>query len=305
MLMRLGFSVAMCVNPDILLLDEVLAVGDEAFQNKCLERLETFKTSGKTIVLVSHGMGMVQKFCQRAILLHEGRVVCDDVPEKTVKAYHTMLYGEEREPAVAEDDETEELHPDEISLKERAESPSALDGERQEESRDVLSSERFSGETEENAPVEKAPLDPEKIRIVEVEDSSFFAEGLFQDAFGHSPPQSPSNYVALYSDSEGEPIFKVIGFIHLERVGKAGLVGGVCVDRQWRGRGIGKRLLMSVEERRRGENAFFIYAENPRLSSACGYEILDHPYLKVKWLPPLSEEDKSKLVDATIAFGPF
>jgi ABC-type polysaccharide/polyol phosphate transport system ATPase subunit len=95
MLMRLGFSVAMCVNPDILLLDEVLAVGDEAFQNKCLERLETFKTSGKTIVLVSHGMEMVQKFCERAILLHEGRVVCDDVPKKTIEAYHETLYGPE------------------------------------------------------------------------------------------------------------------------------------------------------------------------------------------------------------------
>jgi ABC-type polysaccharide/polyol phosphate transport system ATPase subunit len=94
MLMRLGFSVAMCVNPDILLLDEVLAVGDEAFQKKCLARLETFKVTGKTIILVSHSMEMVQKFCDRAILLHEGRVVSDDLPERTVHAYHVVLYGQ-------------------------------------------------------------------------------------------------------------------------------------------------------------------------------------------------------------------
>jgi ABC-type polysaccharide/polyol phosphate transport system ATPase subunit len=95
MLMRLGFSVAMCVNPDILLLDEVLAVGDEAFQNKCLERIDMHKVAGKTIVLVSHSMETVQKFCERAILLHKGRIVCDDVPEKTIEAYHTLLYCQE------------------------------------------------------------------------------------------------------------------------------------------------------------------------------------------------------------------
>ena len=91
MLMRLGFSVAMCVNPDILLLDEVLAVGDEAFQEKCFERLGGYKISGKTIVLVSHGMDLVRKFCDRTILLHEGRVVIDGDPEEVVDTYHTLL----------------------------------------------------------------------------------------------------------------------------------------------------------------------------------------------------------------------
>ena len=95
MLMRLGFSIATCVDPDILLIDEILAVGDEGFQKKCFERLETYKKSGKTIVLVSHGMEMVRKFCERAILLHGGRVVCDDVPKRTIEAYHETLYGPE------------------------------------------------------------------------------------------------------------------------------------------------------------------------------------------------------------------
>jgi ABC-type polysaccharide/polyol phosphate transport system ATPase subunit len=91
MLMRLGFSIAMCVDPDILLIDEVLAVGDEAFQDKCFERLEAFKVSGKTIALVSHSMEVVQKFCERAVLLHEGRVVADGDPEDVADRYHALL----------------------------------------------------------------------------------------------------------------------------------------------------------------------------------------------------------------------
>jgi ABC-type polysaccharide/polyol phosphate transport system ATPase subunit len=302
MLMRLGFSIATSVDPDVLLIDEILAVGDEAFQQKCLTRMEKFKEEEKTIILVSHSMETVQKFCQRAILLHEGRVVCDDIPGKTVRTYHTMLYGEESQPTAAE---TEELHPEQASLKRRDESPNPPDREQYAEGRDVLSSEKFSGETEESALPEKALFDPEKIRVVEAEDSSFFAEGLFQDAFGHSPPKGPSNYVALYSDSGSQSDLKVIGFVHLERVGEMGLVGGVCVDRRWWGRGIGKKLLISVDEKRRDEKAFFVRTDDPRIASACGYEALPHPHLMVKWLEPLSEEEKSRIAGAAWAFGPF
>ena len=72
MLMRLGFSIATCVNPDILLVDEILAVGDEAFQQKCFARMMGFKASGKTIIIVSHSMDVVEKFCDRVILLQGG-----------------------------------------------------------------------------------------------------------------------------------------------------------------------------------------------------------------------------------------
>ena len=75
MYMRLGFSVAMHVNPDVLLLDEVLAVGDEAFQQKCFGRIGDFKRAGGTIVFVSHDPNAVERVCDRAILLDEGRVV--------------------------------------------------------------------------------------------------------------------------------------------------------------------------------------------------------------------------------------
>jgi ABC-type polysaccharide/polyol phosphate transport system ATPase subunit len=96
MLMRLGFSVAMCVDPDILLIDEILAVGDEAFQKKCLERLEEFKSGGKTIVIVSHALDLIRNFCERAILLHEGRLVTDGNPEGVIVKYHAILSTKSR-----------------------------------------------------------------------------------------------------------------------------------------------------------------------------------------------------------------
>ena len=74
MYMRLGFSVAMHIQPDILLLDEVLAVGDEAFQQKCFERLSDFKRAGGTIVFVSHDPSAVERLCDRALMLEGGHV---------------------------------------------------------------------------------------------------------------------------------------------------------------------------------------------------------------------------------------
>lgn len=91
MTMRLGFSVAMCVDPDILVIDEVLAVGDEAFQEKCFGRLEDFKSAGKTIMIVTHSLEAVEKFCARAVLLHRGQVVADGEPGRTIEAYHALL----------------------------------------------------------------------------------------------------------------------------------------------------------------------------------------------------------------------
>jgi len=133
MAMRLAFSIAMCVDPDILLIDEVLAVGDEAFQKKCLERLETFKRSGRTIVLVSHSLEIVQKFCERAILLHGGRVVCDDVPKKTIETYHLVLYGHQEVQGLPVNFEvkgvgTEEIPPHEMTSEAGAETEEEIEG---------------------------------------------------------------------------------------------------------------------------------------------------------------------------------
>jgi ABC-type polysaccharide/polyol phosphate transport system ATPase subunit len=91
MYMRLGFSVAMSVRPDVLLLDEVLAVGDEAFQHKCFGKIWDFKRSGGTMVFVSHSPAAVERLCDRAVLLEHGQVVERGTAEEVVRAYHRRL----------------------------------------------------------------------------------------------------------------------------------------------------------------------------------------------------------------------
>jgi ABC-type polysaccharide/polyol phosphate transport system ATPase subunit len=91
MYMRLGFSVAMHVQPDVLLLDEVLAVGDEAFQQKCYAKIWEFKRGGGTIVFVSHDQAAVERVCDRALLLDHGRCVEAGLAADVVSAYHRRL----------------------------------------------------------------------------------------------------------------------------------------------------------------------------------------------------------------------
>ncbi|HEX9364513.1 MAG TPA: ABC transporter ATP-binding protein [Candidatus Dormibacteraeota bacterium] len=87
MYVRLGFAVAAHLEPDILVVDEVLAVGDMAFQKKCLGRMTEVAGEGKTVVFVSHNMGAVKSLCSRAIVLERGRVAADTTPDKAVSAY--------------------------------------------------------------------------------------------------------------------------------------------------------------------------------------------------------------------------
>lgn len=91
MYMRLAFSVATAVNPDILLVDEILAVGDAGFRVKCFDRIAAFRDRGKTIVLVSHDSEQIQQFCDRALVLHNGELVADDSPEKALACYQNLL----------------------------------------------------------------------------------------------------------------------------------------------------------------------------------------------------------------------
>lgn len=90
MIMRLAFSVAICVDPDILLLDEVLAVGDEAFAAKCLACISDFRSRGKTIALVTHTSEIVETWCDVAIWLDKGRVAAFGDPKAVVTAYHAL-----------------------------------------------------------------------------------------------------------------------------------------------------------------------------------------------------------------------
>lgn len=80
MYVRLAFAVAVHVDPDVLLVDEVLAVGDEPFQRKCMDKIREFQTDGRTIVLVSHSSGQVAEVCDRAIVLEHGRIIEDASP---------------------------------------------------------------------------------------------------------------------------------------------------------------------------------------------------------------------------------
>jgi ABC-type polysaccharide/polyol phosphate transport system ATPase subunit len=85
--MRLAFSIAVNVDPDILLIDEVLAVGDAAFAQKCFDRISRFRTQDKTIVLVSHDLKAVERFCDRALWIDQGRIRADGPPAEVTRGY--------------------------------------------------------------------------------------------------------------------------------------------------------------------------------------------------------------------------
>lgn len=87
MVMRLGFSIAVQVDPDILLVDEVLAVGDEHFQTKCLRKVAEFQKAGKTILFVSHDMDAVRRVATRAIWVRQGLIAADGETGEVVSAY--------------------------------------------------------------------------------------------------------------------------------------------------------------------------------------------------------------------------
>ncbi len=91
---RLAFAVATEVDPDILILDEILAVGDTAFQDKCFARIQDFRRAGKTILIVSHAMPLVTRFCDRAILLDKGSIVADGDPNEVVSVYKSLTSPE-------------------------------------------------------------------------------------------------------------------------------------------------------------------------------------------------------------------
>ncbi len=93
MIVRLAFAIAVATDPDILIVDEALAVGDEAFQRKCFARIRDLQTHGKTILFVSHAARMVTDLCDRAIWLHQGETVLDGTPKDVMAAYHKFSYA--------------------------------------------------------------------------------------------------------------------------------------------------------------------------------------------------------------------
>jgi ABC-type polysaccharide/polyol phosphate transport system ATPase subunit len=97
MYMRLGFAVAIHVEPDVLLVDEVLAVGDEGFTHKCLDKFAEFRRRGRTVLLVTHSLGLVETLCDEAVWLDAGRLQAQGDPKRVVGAYLTKVEEGEQE----------------------------------------------------------------------------------------------------------------------------------------------------------------------------------------------------------------
>ena len=85
--MRLAFAIAINVDADILLVDEILAVGDQHFQEKCIAKMKELKNQGKTMVFVTHSMNTVKEFCSRAIWLSDGVIKMDGKPDEVIEIY--------------------------------------------------------------------------------------------------------------------------------------------------------------------------------------------------------------------------
>lgn len=99
MYVRLGFAIAVHVDPDILLVDEVLSVGDVAFQERSLARMRSFKERGKTVVLVSHDLGAVRSLCDRTVVLDRGRITFDGEVEQAITFYNRLMHTRSSLPA--------------------------------------------------------------------------------------------------------------------------------------------------------------------------------------------------------------
>src|SRR3954471_13170251 len=103
MYVRLGFAVAIHVDPDVLLVDEVLAVGDEGFTHKCLDKFSDFRRRGKTILLVTHSLGLVERMCDEALWIDDGRGRASGDPRRVVGAYITDVERSEEASLTAAD----------------------------------------------------------------------------------------------------------------------------------------------------------------------------------------------------------
>ncbi|KKR83709.1 MAG: ABC transporter related protein [Candidatus Daviesbacteria bacterium GW2011_GWA1_41_61] len=97
MYMRLGFSIAVHTNPDILIIDEILAVGDMAFQNKCFGKINQFKDQGVTIIFVSHSMEAVRNVCNKVLLIYDGRLILTGTSDKVITGYLESINTQTRE----------------------------------------------------------------------------------------------------------------------------------------------------------------------------------------------------------------
>lgn len=124
MFVRLGFAVAVHVDPEILLIDEVLAVGDEGFQKKCLDRVGAMQQEGRTIVFVTHAMAFVQQICDSAVLLDSGHMRASGDVEQVIREFRAVMAR--RRTGLDEDAATKEIEIAEVELLDSAGSPRSM-----------------------------------------------------------------------------------------------------------------------------------------------------------------------------------
>lgn len=113
MFVRLAFAVAINIDPEILIVDEALSVGDVFFQVKCYHKFEEFKKLGKTILFVSHDLGSISKYCDRVILLNKGKKISEGIPKQIVDEYKQILVNKEQELDITQNGETNLVETDE------------------------------------------------------------------------------------------------------------------------------------------------------------------------------------------------
>ena len=109
MFVRLAFAVAINIEPEILIVDEALSVGDVFFQAKCYRKFDEFKEMGKTILFVSHDLSSIRRYCDRVVLLNKGKLIADGEPKKIVDLYKRLLVNPDMRPEELEEKEAEEV----------------------------------------------------------------------------------------------------------------------------------------------------------------------------------------------------
>ena len=127
MYVRLGFAVAVHVDPDILIVDEVLAVGDEGFSLRCFDRFAEFKRHGKTILLVTHGLATVERFCDEALWLDHGKMRAEGDPRRVVEAYLTDVGKAEEQQLSAADRKARDATQPEGEASQNADQPATAE----------------------------------------------------------------------------------------------------------------------------------------------------------------------------------
>jgi ABC-2 type transport system ATP-binding protein len=127
MYVRLGFAVAVHVDPDILLIDEVLAVGDEHFSRKCLSKIAEFQADGRTILFVSHGLDLIERICDRAVVLDHGNVIFDGDPYFATGELRQILGTDRPEATADEIPEGADIEFGEVTFSDRAGGPAQDD----------------------------------------------------------------------------------------------------------------------------------------------------------------------------------